>query len=141
AAVAGTANGPLQLELRVELDWSRHAGQSIDLRAIRLTASLSPLAEAPFSMAVVLEGFSVDARPPADTLLEPSQLDAAALSVVIGLIREQLAQAPGLTGEAATVAHHLLPVLGLAPGFPAFPFADPSTVRNWFASLVSAGKL
>ena len=29
-AVAGTADGPLQLELRVELDWSRNAGQSID---------------------------------------------------------------------------------------------------------------
>src|SRR5262249_53311223 len=50
-AVAGTADGPLQLELRVELGWSRQAGQSIDLRAIRLTASLSPLAGSPFSVA------------------------------------------------------------------------------------------
>jgi large repetitive protein len=141
AAVAGTADGPLQLELRVELDWSRNTGQSIDLHAIRLSASLSPLAASPFSVAVVLEGFSIDTRPPADTKLDPSQLDAAAMQVVIGLIREQLTQASGLTGEAATVAQNLLPVLGLAAGFPAFPFADPSTVRNWLASIASAGKL
>ena len=140
-AVAGTADGPLQLEVRVEVDWSRNTGQSIDLRAIRIIASLSPFAASPFTVAVVLEGFSIDTRPPTDTKLDPSQLDTEAMQVLIGLICEQLTQASGLTGEAATVAQNLPPVLGLATGFPAFPFADPSTVRNWFGSIASAGKL
>ena len=56
-------------------------------------------------------------------------------------MREQLAQATGLTGEAATVAQHLLPVLGLADGFAAFPFDDPSKFGSWLSTLAASNKL
>jgi hypothetical protein len=141
SAIAGTAEGPFDVELRVELGWSRGGGQSIDVRAIRLTASLTPFDAQPFSVAIVLEGFSIDAKPPADTQLDPAALDAAALQIVIGLVREELAQATGLTAEAATVAQHLLPALGLAPGFPAFPFDNPSAFGTWLNALASSNQL
>ena len=37
SAIAGTAEGPLDLALRIELQWLRSQGRSIDLQAIRVT--------------------------------------------------------------------------------------------------------
>ena len=146
SAIAGSAAGAFHLDLRVEVNWSVPGGQAITLKAIDVTASVSPLASPPASLAVTLEGFSVDDRPPRDTLLDPGALDAEGLQLVIGLIKQELHQiAATATGEAASVANHLLPLLGLADGLPPFPFAtvttDATALRKWLAAMASQAKL
>ncbi len=144
-AIAGTEDGPFQLDLRSELNWSRATGQSIELRALRASARLTPLTSSPVSLHIVLEGLSIDSRAPADAELDPKKLNNQALQLVIGLVREQLHELGAATGEAGTVAQHLMPVLGLSDGFPPFPFttvvSDPSALKNWLVMIASSGKL
>jgi len=144
SAIAGTADGPFKLDLGTELNWSKANGQSIELRAIRASVQLTPLAPSPTSLHIVLEGLSIDGRPAADTALDPTNLNSQALQLVIGLIREELHQLTGASGEAATVVQHLLPVFGLSDGFPPFPFgtiaSDAAALKNWLAGIASAGK-
>ena len=144
--VAGDSAGPLDTELRVELNWSKAAGQAITLTAIRATARLTPLTTPAASLHIVLEGLSLDDSPPKDTELDPSDLKNQAFQLVTGLLREELRQiAATAVGESAAVANHLTPLLGLADGFPSFPFStltsDPSAFRSWFSALVSGGKM
>ncbi len=143
-AVAGTDDGPFKIDLRVELNWSKATGQSIGLRAIRASAQLTPLSTPPASLHLVLEGLSLDGGTPKDTELDPRNLEGEALPLVISLVREQLHQLASSTGEAAAVVQHLMPALGLADGFPPFPFTavvnDPSAFRNWLAAIATAGK-
>ena len=144
-AIAGTAEGPFKLDLRVELKWSPATGQSIALAAIRASVQLTPLSSPPASLHIVLEGLSIDGSAPADTELNPQNLSSEAMQLVTGLVREQLRQIATPTGEAAAVANNLMPVLGLADGFPAFPFAtivsDASAFPKWLAAIATRGKL
>jgi hypothetical protein len=144
--VAGTQDGPFELELRVELDWSVAGGQAIGLGAIRASAVLQPLATPPASLKIVLEGLSVNGAAPKDTELDAAHLDSQALQLVLGLLQEELRQlaAGGPPAGLAALTEHLMPLLGLAPGFPALPVltlvSNASAFRDWAASLISAGK-
>lgn len=145
--VAGTSGGPFALDLRIELDWTVAGGHSIGLRAIRASAILKPLATPPASLKIVLEGLSVGGAQPTDTELDSANLDSQALQLITGLLQEELNQleAGGPTGGLAALTQHLMPVFGLAAGFPPLPLltlvSDPSALRNWLASLISAGKV
>ena len=145
-AVAGTSNGAFAMDVRLELNWSKATGEAIALHAIRATGKLTPFDSPPASLAIVLEGLSLDGSAPRDTVLDPAHLDGTSLQLVIGLLREKLRQiATTATGEAAALANHLMPLLGLADGFPAFPFTtlttDASALKNWLSALVSSSKM
>jgi hypothetical protein len=145
--ISGTDAGPFDAEVRVELNWSRAGGQDIDLRAIAARAVLAPLASVPARLHISLEGLSVDGSPARDVELDPGDLNSEAFSLVVGLLRERLRQvaAGGAVGEAGALAVHLMPLLGLADGFPTFPFAtlisDPTAFRTWLAALIESTKI
>jgi hypothetical protein len=145
--ISGTADGPFEAEVRVELNWAISKGQAIDLAAIRASAVLQPAATPPASLRIVLEGLRLEGTgAPRDTELDPNHLDAPAFQLVTGLLHEKLREiAGGVAGEAAAMANHLMPLLGLDAGLPAFPFAtittDPASFRNWIGALVSSGKI
>ena len=146
-AIAGGEEGPFEIAVRVELGWSRAKGQAIDLKAINAKAVLAPLTTTPVSLHIILEALSLDGTAPRDTELDPAALGADAFQLVTGLLREKLRQlvAGGAAGEAGALAAHLMPLFGLADGFPSFPFAtlttDPAAFRNWIAALSAAGKM
>jgi hypothetical protein len=147
SAVAGTADGPLQVSLRVQLDWT-NPPQAIGLKAVRADARLAPLAPSDqrVRFEVILEGLDLDGSGAKDTPLDPADLDSQAVELILGIVREKLRQIAGsASGEAAAAANHLLPLLGLGGGVPPFPFADllngPSALQAWLNAMVSAGSL
>ena len=147
SAVAGTADGPLQITLRVELNWTTPT-QAIKLKAVRADVRLAPLA-APadrLRFTIVLEGLDLDGTGAKDTLLDPADLGSEATELILGLLREKLRQIAGsASGEAAAAANHLLPLLGLGGGIPTVPFADllngPSALQAWLNSMVASGAI
>ncbi len=142
-AIAGTAEGPLNLDFRLTLDWKRPA-DPIGLRDITLTATVAPLASggAAEGLVVTLGGLDLDGKGPVDTVLDPHGLSGEAFSLVLGLVRAGLEKAAAtLAGEALAVATHLPPLLGLDGGtIPPFPFAqlasDRGAVRAWLSALL-----
>jgi hypothetical protein len=144
--IAGTTSGPLDVELRVVLNWQRNV-EAIGLRAIRITGSLSPIGSgASANLTIVLEQLDLDGSGPRDTTLDPSQLDAQALDLILGLVQEKLRQiAGGAAGEAARVAANLGPLLGLEGNIPRFPFdriaEGPSALQAWLSQLVDTGRI
>ena len=138
--LAGTPSGPLLVRLRVRLGWKRADGESIDLEAISLAASIASSGP---GLVIVLEQLSLAGSPPRDRILDPDHLGSEAFDLVLGLLKQalhNLVPAPGT--EAGSVVDHLLKLLGLGgDGIPQFPFADvtrnPAALRNWLQQLVT----
>ena len=140
-AVAGTAPDPLEVSLRIHLGMA-YPGDTIGLDAVVITASLAPFptSSPTATMTVNLEGLQLDASGPQNIQLDPANLGAEAIHLIIGFIREQLSRLSGPSGEAAAVAAHLLQLLGFgSDGIPPFPFAqlsNPAALNTWFSSLL-----
>jgi hypothetical protein len=142
-AIAGTADGPLSVELHLDLGWTRPA-KPIALSSVIVAASLAPLASGgpTESLVVTLAGLDLDGSGAKDTILDPNQLGSEATHLVLGLIQYELSQlGAGLSAEAQSVVDHLLPLLGLGGGIPPFPFlelaSDPQAIQKWFVSLLA----
>ena len=143
SAVAGTADGPLSVELRVPMP----AG-AVPLTAVRVTGLLTLLPAPTESLQIVLEGLDLDGKGARDTALDPAHLDLPALQLVLGLLRRKLGDllaAGGLGDEAKAVAEHLLPLLGIGGTLPPLPFEriaqGPAALQGWLLSLVASGKI
>lgn len=141
-AIAGTSDGPLSVDLRLTLGWTRPA-QPIGLQAVVVSASLAPLASGgpTESLVVTLAGLDLDGSGAKDTILDPNQLGAEATHLILGLIQYELGQlSAGLTAEAQSVVNNLLPLFGLGDGIPLFPFlqiaTDGQAIQKWFLSLI-----
>ena len=136
-AVAGRSNGPLDITLRINLGWTP-ANDALGLKSVVVTVSLAPFAN--FSnLTISLEGLDLDGSGGQDVVLDPKQLGAEAVQVIIGFIRKKLGSLVGTDSMS-----HLLPLLGFGDGIPQFPFGqlgDPNAINKWFSSLVqgSAG--
>ena len=141
-AVAGTANGPLDVSLRIHLGLS-YPADPIGLDSVVVTASLAPLGGTAAALTVNLEGLQLDASGPQNILLDPANLGPEATQLIVGFIREQLSRLAGPSGEAAAVADHLLQLLGFGgDGIPPFPFtqlSNPAALNGWFSSLLQGG--
>jgi hypothetical protein len=142
SAVAGTADGPLKVDFRLELGWQRPA-QTIGLDAVSVSAVVTflPPGNATATLIVTLEKLQLGDDAPKDTLLDPANLGTEAIHLIIGLIRQNLSQIAGPAGEVAAVVNHLLPLLGFgSDGVPPFPFDQiaqgPSALQGWFNSLL-----
>ncbi|HEY2598861.1 MAG TPA: DUF6603 domain-containing protein [Candidatus Dormibacteraeota bacterium] len=141
-AVAGTANEPLDVSLRLHLGFTFPA-DPIGLDSVVVTASLTPLAPTPATFTIDLEGLQLDASGPQNVTLDPNNLESEAVHLIIGFIQEQLKRLAATTGEAGAVTAHLLELLGFGDAaIPQFPFtqlADPGALNAWFASLLQGG--
>ena len=136
-AIAGTASGPLKLQLRVALPPLANP-----LKGIVVEASIAPPNE---SVTVMLQGLALAGAPPKDVVLDPANLGHDASQLIVALLKQVLSQlaatvAPGT--EAAAVVHHLTGLLGLdGDGVPAFPITDlatnPAALQNWLRGLAS----
>lgn len=149
SAVAGTDQAPLEVALRVVLNWSRQA-QAIGLLAVSAQISLAPLGSIGESFQITLEGLDLDGSGAQDTPLDPAHLNAQAMHLVLGLMQEKLRTlAHDANAEIAATATHLMPMLGLGDAIgediPTFPFADllhgPEALQSWLNSLISSGKV
>lgn len=144
--IAGTTSGPLEVDLRVVLNWTRGV-EAIGLRAISITGSLSPIGPgASANLTVVLEQLDLDGSGPRDTALDPTQLDSQALDLILGLIQERLHQISATAiGEAARVTANLGTLLGLDGTIPRFPFdrltQGPAALQAWFNQLIDTGRI
>jgi large repetitive protein len=143
SAVAGTAGGPVQVSVDVEVGWSTPA-HPIALQNISLAVVYAPAAApAVASVVTTLRGLDLgDGDGPHDVTLDPAELGGEAVTVIVGLIREKLHDiAATATGEAAAIANHLIPLLGLDGSLPAFPLAtlasDPQALVTWLQALAS----
>ena len=142
-AIAGTSNGPLSVDLRLTLGWTRPA-QPIALQSVVVSAVLAPFASGgpTESLVVTLAGLDLDGSGAKDTILDPNQLGNEATHLILGLIQYELGQlSAGLSAEAQSVVDNLLPLLGLGDGIPAFPFlqiaSDGQAIQKWFLALIS----
>ena len=142
SAVAGTANGPLTVTLAVTLGWITPA-HPIALAGISAALVLAPAASPAIAdVQVVLQGLDLDGTGAHDVVLDPRQLGGEATQLILGLVREKLAEIGGTaTGDAAALAANLIPLLGLDGSLPAFPFAriaeDPTAIAIWLRSLLA----
>jgi hypothetical protein len=141
-AIAGTANGPLSVELRLELGWTRPA-KPIGLDSIVISATLAPSTSTE-SLVVTLVGLDLDGSGAKDTILDPQKLGAEATHLILGLIQYELGQlGAGLSQEQQAIIDHLLPLIGLGGGIPPFPFlelaSDGQATQKWFALLLAGG--
>ena len=140
-AVAGTAEGPLKIQLSVELP-----PLAIPLKGILLEASIAP---PDLAFKVTLEGLSLAGAAPQDFVLDSHNLSSEASQLVIALLKQVLSQleatvTPG-TEEHALV-YHLTGLLGFdGDGVPAFPVLElatnPAALPNWLRSLTQGPAL
>ena len=142
-AVAGTANGPLDVSLRIHLGFTFPA-DPIGLDAVVVTASLMPLGgNPPATLSVDLEGLQLDESGAKNIALNPSNLGSEAIHLIVGFLQEQLKRLAASSGPAGAVTAHLLQLLGFGDAaIPQFPFTqlgDPSAINKWFASLLEGG--
>ena len=144
SSVAGTAGGPIRLQLTVQFDWTRPA-QPIALAGVSLALVFAPVATPPVaSVQVVLEGLDLDGSGARDVTVDPADLGSEATALILGLIRNKLnevAASGTASADALALAMHLMPLLGLDGSLPAFPFAtlgnDAQALTNWLRALVS----
>ncbi|HEY8740445.1 MAG TPA: hypothetical protein VIN56_07625, partial [Candidatus Dormibacteraeota bacterium] len=147
-ALAGTAEGPVSAELRVNLHLQRGVGvgqSPIGLQAFRI-AVLSGTGATSVRVRVILEQLDLGdgAGPVAEVVLDPDQLGGEAAHVAIALLRQAFHSAAGLDPAGQNLIDSLPGLLGLLnDGIPPFPIGDvlhdPQSLRAWFRSLVSGG--
>lgn len=137
-AIAGSATGPLDLHLRVNLGWTRPA-DPIGLKAMRFDVGISTLGVA-FSL--TLEQLQLDDSAPRDVVLDPENLGEESLQLVLGLVKRMLQEVLVAAGpEANAVKDHLLSLLGLADdGILPLPLAElgrnPAALQDWFDAML-----
>jgi len=141
SALAGTANGPLNVTLAVTLGWTT-AGHPIALDGISVALVLAPAASPAIAdVKITLQGLDLDGTGARDVVLDPQRLSSDATGLILGLVRGELDEPGAVTGDAALLAAHLIPLLGLDGSLPAFPVAtvgsDTTALATWLRSLVS----
>ncbi len=139
--VAGLAQAPLALDLRVQLDLSRAQGEAITLAAARVSLRWACATSAAPVILIVLEGLGLDDGGTRDLTLDPTELGSAAVEVIGGLIKQLLPNA----GPAAAL-RHLLGLLGLDEDpVPPLPLANlaqgPAALQGWLNQIVDGGQL
>jgi hypothetical protein len=125
-AVAGTADGPLEIAIEVTFD----SGFAVD--ALRLAATVDLEGDAAFRF--VLEGVDVGAGP--ETLeVTSAHLGRDLVRAVETLVKDALSEVPGVD----RVADHLLGALGLDGVLPPLPLDhlanDPAALHTWLATI------
>ena len=131
-AIAGTAAGPLRVALQAQLGLKK---PPIQLDGISIVASIAPPS---VTLTTTLQNLDLGDGTLQNLVLDPTQLGAEAVHVILGLLKQELVS---LSGAVAT---HLLGVLGLSDdGIPPFPFLDlvknPASIQSWFQSMVQSG--
>ena len=143
AAVAGTSQGPLIVDLRIDVGWIRNPTgvppEPVGLRAVAVRATFDPNP----SLTIVLEQLQLDDRPAADKFLDPASLGRDAPDLIAGLLKEVLARATP-SPQVTVLAEHLLGLFGLAESeVPAFPFAQiadgPVALQRWLDAMLVSG--
>ncbi len=147
-ALAGTSEGPISAELRVNLHLQRGTGvgqSPIGLQALRI-AVLSGTGATPVRVRVTMEELDLGdgAGPVAEVVLDPDQLGSEAAHVAVGLLRQAFHSASSLDPAGQSLVQSLPGLLGLLnDGIPPFPFADllhnPQGLRAWLRSLTAGG--
>jgi len=140
-AVAGTADGPLKIQLSVQLP-----PMAVPLQGILLEASIAP---PDVTFKVTLEGLALVGAAPQDFVLDSHDLSSEASQLVIALLKQVLAQlSASVTAgtEEHALVHHLTGLLGFdGDGVPAFPVIDLATnagaLPNWLRSLTQGPAL
>ena len=139
--IAGTATGPLEIDLAITLNWTRPANPIV-LAAITASLNLSPLATPPASIELTLHGIDLDGKGAADKVLTPADFGSEAVQLLLALIQAELSQlAASASGELKLLVDHLPALLGLDGSLPMFPFtslaSDPKALANWFTQLTT----
>jgi large repetitive protein len=144
SAITGTASGNVRLLLNVALNL-HPPENAIALASISVALVFAPAASPPVAeVVVVLEGLDLDGSGAKDVKVDPSALGVDAATLIVGLIREKLAELVSsgtAAGDALAVATHLIPLLGLDGSLPAFPFAtlasNPQALTTWLQALTA----
>ena len=139
--IAGTASGPLSLDVAVTLNWTTPANP-IKLEGIHASLTLAVLPAPTASIELTLAGLDLDGKGAADRVLTPSDFGSDAVQLLLGLIHAELIQLEALaTGELKALAEHLPPLLGLDGSIPIFPFttlaSDPKALTGWLTQLIT----
>ena len=140
-AVAGTAQGPLKLQLAVQLP-----PLPIQLSGMVIEAAIAPPS---VNVKVTLKGLALDGGPPQDIVLDPANVSSEASKLVVALLKQVLSQlaatvTPGT--ELDALVKHLTGLLGFdSDGVPTFPIAvlasNPAALQNWLRSLTQSAAM
>ncbi|HTJ31515.1 MAG TPA: hypothetical protein VL346_13510, partial [Acidobacteriaceae bacterium] len=130
--LAGTANGKLQVGLRIDLELNA----AVKLKAIDVLLELQLLPTPAPLVVVTLEQFDLGSGPQ-DISLDSANLGSEIVPVVLRLIQQEVSQIAGND----PIKDHLLPLLGLdGASVPLFPFTEltqgPQALQNWFLSML-----
>ena len=131
-AIAGTAAGPLELTLDVELDPGGAIG------AVRVAATVD--GDRGAAIVITLEDVDVGAGP--ETLVITSaDLGRDLVRAVETLVREALESVTGADEQLTRVVDHLLGAVGLDGELPPLPLEalaeDPGAVRDWLVAVAA----
>lgn len=131
-AVAGTANGPLRVGIRVDAELNG----TVKLKAIAADLELVLLPTPSPVITITLEQFDIG-NGPQDITLDSAHLGSELVPVVMRLIQQEVSQIAGPN----PIKDHLLPLLGLAGNpVPMFPFTQltqgPQALQAWFLSML-----
>jgi hypothetical protein len=131
--IAGSASAPLTASLVVDVS-------SVTKLLSSIAADVS-VSTAGGALNVTLGGVSLDGEPPHDVTLGPNGLGGEAAELLVGLLRTELDNLSGPTGEAAALVANLFPLLGFGTSLPTFPIttlaSDPHALSNWLQSLTA----
>ena len=131
-AIAGTADGPLEMVLDAEWGAGEHPS------AIRVRAGVD--VESGARLLLILEDLEVGGVVIPSAAIDPARLDADAVRALEALLGSLLENAS--TGEPRVdrVIAHLPGLLGLDPALPPLPLdalgGGPGALRDWLAALV-----
>jgi hypothetical protein len=131
-AVAGSANGPLQVGLRVDVGLTG----TIELSAIDVEFQLQFVPGIVPHATVTLEQFDIGGGPQ-DIVLDSSNIGSELVPIVLRLVKQEVSN---LVGDNP-IKDHLLPLLGLEGNpVPQFPFTQltegPQALQSWFLSML-----
>ncbi len=132
SAVAGAANGPLQVGLRVDLNLSG----AIQLQAIDVEFQLTFVPSVSPQVTVTLVQFDLGSGPE-DITLDSTDIGSELIPVVLRLIQQEVLSLVGPN----PIKDYLLPLLGLEGNpVPPFPFTEltqgPQALQTWFLSML-----
>ena len=132
SAVAGAANGPLQVGLRVDLNLSG----AIQLQAIDVEFQLTFAPSVSSQATVTLVQFDLGSGPE-DITLDSTDIGSELIPVVLRLIQQEVSSLVGPN----PIKDYLLPLLGVEGNpVPPFPFTEltrgPQALQTWFLSML-----